>query len=53
MMLIPYGESLDCSCSPAAATRDVITAATSYIPATFTYEADGTVSNSFHVYVHY
>ena len=44
MMLIPYGESLDCSCSPTSATGAAINSAgTSYAPTTFTYNADGTI----------
>jgi len=47
MALIPYGASLDCTCSPASATGAAIeTADTSYRPATFTYNSDGSIGVS-------
>ena len=45
MVLIPYGESLDCSCSPASVTGVAInTADYGYYTVTLTYNADGSVT---------
>ena len=42
MALIPYGESLNCSCSPSAATGSAINGAnSSYYNITFIYYSDG------------